>query len=566
MNAMTGKFAALSVSSAVLMSLGWLFPHCGGFALMGFVPLLWMDRLADRHDIRHFFWWYYLTFVLWNAITTWWVSIATLGGGIFAVIANAFFMALIWASFRLVKRRFHSTLPYIYLVASWIAWERFYFSAEVSWPWLTLGNAFAYSPTCVQWYEVLGTLGGSLWIWLCNMALFGLMAVLEDGRWQKYNGKARAAAIAATILVFVAPLTESWVRYATYEYVQDKGSIDCLILQPNFDPYAKFESLSQSEQNKVALDLMKEGLSRRDSLSPCLVLAPETFTSDIVLNEISTGPTINAFRQAISQRPNTNMIFGASTYEFFDQHEAPSYTARPFGFGRWYEDHNSALVIDSSPRIGLYHKSRLVVAVEKMPWPRFFSNIDKMLGGVMGHCTGQDHVGLLDFVLHDPEAAAGQGSALGKATTSDQAAPLAQSTPLGCAICYESVYPEYFASYVAAGARAMTVITNDSWWGDTPGYHQHMRYSTLRAIETRRDIARSANTGISAIINQRGDVVSCTLWDERTSLDGRIYLNDHITPFVKYGDIVGRLATFLFLLIFFAYGVNLITHANFRRR
>ena len=105
----------------------------------------------------------------------------------------------------------------------------------------------------------------------------------------------------------------------------------------------------------------------------------------------------------------------------------------------------------------------------------------------------------------------------------------------------------------------MTVITNDAWWGDTPGYKQHLRYSCLRAIETRRDIARCANTGISAFINQRGDIVSCTNWDERCIHTGRINFSSSQSFYVRHGDMVGRLCTFIFLLMIFALGVNLIT-------
>ena len=546
------KFVLLSLSSAVLLSLGWLFPHCGGFALVGFVPLLWMDMLADRYGKRHFFWWYYLTFLLWNLATTWWVSIATVGGGIFAVVANSLFMSVVWALFRMVKRRMDGTLPYIFLVAAWIAWERFYFDAQVSWPWLTLGNAFAYSHTCVQWYEVLGTLGGSLWIWACNMAVFAVMRLLQEGRMRELNVKARVALASSVVLVFAGPLTASWVRYATYTPAGCASAdvvIPCVVLQPNFDPYDKFESLDQRSQNTVALSLMSSALASRDSLAPCLVLAPETFTSDVCLNEISQGATVRSFKKAIEGRPNVNMLFGASSYEFFYQDEAPSFNARRTAGGTWYESHNSALMIDCGPRIEIYHKSRFVPGVESMPWPRVMRKVDDALGGVMGRCVGQDRVSLLNFV-----------------TYSDACRMSTKSVPLGCAICYESVYPEHFASYVAAGARAMTVITNDSWWGDTHGYRQHLRYSCLRAIETRRDIARCANTGISAFINQRGDIVSNTAWMERTSLEGELHLNDAVTPFVKYGDVVGRLASFVFLLILFAFGVKVITQPRPSRR
>ena len=94
----------------------------------------------------------------------------------------------------------------------------------------------------------------------------------------------------------------------------------------------------------------------------------------------------------------------------------------------------------------------------------------------------------------------------------------------------------------------MSVITNDGWWGNTPGYRQHLSYSSLRAIETRRAIARSANTGISAFIDERGEIISSTGWWQQEKLLARLPLNDRQTVFVTYGDITGRVSVFLFYL------------------
>jgi len=114
-------------------------------------------------------------------------------------------------------------------------------------------------------------------------------------------------------------------------------------------------------------------------------------------------------------------------------------------------------------------------------------------------------------------------------------------------ICYESVYGDYVASYVRKGANLIFVITNDGWWDNTPGYKQHMAYSRLRAIETRRSIARAANTGISCFINQRGDVLQTTGWWKATAIKGILNANDEMTVFAKAGNYIGRLASFLAL-------------------
>ncbi|MFZ8281203.1 nitrilase-related carbon-nitrogen hydrolase, partial [Staphylococcus aureus] len=74
-------------------------------------------------------------------------------------------------------------------------------------------------------------------------------------------------------------------------------------------------------------------------------------------------------------------------------------------------------------------------------------------------------------------------------------------------ICYESIYGEYIRTYVQKKATLLSIITNDGWWGNTPGYQQHLAYAKLRAIENNRWVVRSANTGVSAIINNKGNLL-----------------------------------------------------------
>ena len=116
---------------AILMSIPFLIPHTGFLALFGFIPLLCMDRIATMMEKKRVWAYHYSAFVLWNAITTFWVCNATVGGGLFAIFANAFQMSVIFGLFRWSKKRFSGALPYIFLMVAWIAWERFYFDAEI---------------------------------------------------------------------------------------------------------------------------------------------------------------------------------------------------------------------------------------------------------------------------------------------------------------------------------------------------------------------------------------------------------------------------------------------------
>jgi apolipoprotein N-acyltransferase len=100
-----------------------------------------------------------------------------------------------------------------------------------------------------------------------------------------------------------------------------------------------------------------------------------------------------------------------------------------------------------------------------------------------------------------------------------------------------------------AGANFLFILTNDGWWKNTPGHRQHNSYARLRAIETRRSIARSANTGISSFINQRGEELARLGWWKRSGLRGNLNKNDRITFYVKHGDYLGRISVFLTVIL-----------------
>lgn len=529
----------LAVIFAVMMSIPYIVPNTGLIVLFGLIPLLCMERIADLSGKKHIWIYHYTAFVLWNTITTFWVCNATIGGGIFAILANSLQMSLIFGLFRLSKKKFSGSLPYIFLAVTWIAWERFYFDAEISWPWLVLGNSFGRSIWAVQWYEFTGSLGGSLWIWSCNLGLFGIMTALSDGSWNSFNIKAKTASILGYAMLLTLPIVASISIGKNYENAMSaQEDLPVLIVQPNIDPYNKFQAMSQEQQNAILLSQVESVIKGRKAdtcAGPLLVIAPETFTSDIICGDYPRSMTWRRFTGFLKDYPDVNLLFGASSYDYIYSETAPSHNARNLRNGLWVESHNSALMVDGSARTEIFHKSKLVVAVEKTPYPALFCKIDDLLGGVMGRCVGQDEVSLLDVRYRNGEI------------------------PVGCAVCYESVYGEYYTDYVRKGARAMTIITNDAWWGDTPGYRQHLSYASLRAIETRRAIARCANTGISAIISPSGEIISQTEWWEPAILQGKIPLRDDMTFYVEHGDITGRLCTFVFLLLLLALAVRFKT-------
>ena len=257
-----------------------------------------------------------------------------------------------------------------------------------------------------------------------------------------------------------------------------------------------------------------------------LVVAPETFTWGLYTEHPEMTLTHQRLVALARRHPEVamNILYGASTYDIADTR--PSRRSRQRG-DYWIEEHNSALMADASGRTEIYHKSKLVVGVEATPYPAVFVPVDEWLGGVMGRNVGQEKRTPLNVITRE-----------------------GRRIPVGCAICYESVYGEFCTEYVRdAGAQLIAVITNDGWWGNTPGYRQHLRYSSLRAIETRRDIVRCGNTGISALIDQRGRILAETPWWKPAVLAGEVNLNTAETFFVRHGDIPGRISVLVALLL-----------------
>ena len=532
--------ALLMVLFTALISLPYLVPHLGFLSLVALVPLLCAERIATISGKKRFFWWYFAAFLAFNLATTWWVCKATVGGGLFASFYSALFMSAIFAVFRVARKRFSGIVPYIFLAAAWIAWERFNLThAQLSWPWLILGNAFGRSVSLVQWYEITGALGGSLWVWLSNIAVFSLLVSLSDGRWWRWNTKARVAAIVSTVLVTLGPSIASEIRFATYEERSDAGTLDVVLAQSNFDPWHKLHYTPQSEQNAQVIGLFEKHLhSRENSDSLLLMLIPESFSSDIWLNDPEAAPTWRSFSALVASQANANLIFGASTHEAFRRASAPSPLARQMKDGTWYQSYNTAFITDGVTYSDHRNKCKLVVGAESTPYPKIFAPIDDKLGGLMGRCVPDRQARCFEI--------RGRGEDDRRLRT-------------GVAICYESIYPELCKQYVDDGAQMLSVITNDGWWGDTPGYRQHFSYSRLRAIELRRDVARCANTGISGFINQRGDVVSQSGWWVPDVLESKVNLSSEKTFFATYGDIVGRVCTFVCLMLLALLIVKTIT-------
>lgn len=526
------KRILFSVFTGLLLTPAWYTWGHGLFLLVALIPLLTVEDYLDEHKKEFtsgtFFRYSALAFFVWNTATTWWIYNATAVGVVIAILINTLMWSLVMWLFHKVKRRMGPQIGYFSLIIFWISWEYLYHNTEISWPWLSLGNGFAYNVKFIQWYEYTGILGGSLWILVVNVLLFNLI------RSYRMNIQSRRimAQLVLVSAIMAVPVILSLTVFYNYKETPDPKTV--VVIQPNIDPYRKFVSIPSIEQTQTQLD---EAAKIADS-SVDYFIAPETsINNNIWLNKIEEVPDIQMIRQFLKKYPKASYVPGIQCYKAYFPGDKISDNARDLpGTNLKYESFNAAIQIDSTLSVPVYIKSKLVAGVETMPYAKYLKFLEGLtlkLGGTFRGWGRQDYRGVF-FSATD-------------------------STGVSPVICYESVYGEFVTGYVKNGANILFVITNDGWWGDTPGYHQHNSLSSLRAIETRRSIARSANTGISGIINQRGEETQSMGWWKQGALKGIVNANNKMTFYVRHGDYIGRSATVFSVLVLLLLAVTIFT-------
>ena len=530
------KYIFLSLISALLLSISWPTYGIPFFIFFAFVPLLLMEQEISKFSKIHKKGWAvfgltYLAFFIWNVVTTGWLYHAKNPDGnnsllavAIPVIVNSLLMSLVFQLYYWYKKVRGTYFGLVFFVAIWLSFERFHLNWEFTWPWLNLGNAFSEYPQLIQWYDTIGATGGSFWILLINVFAFYTLRIWQAGRIRKDLVKN----ISILTAIIVLPLLISIYKYNSYQE-KPVGEVTTLLLQPKLDPYTE-------KYSKDSLQILGELLTLAEENSKTKVdffIAPETaFPGNGSLSEngFNKSTSIAIAKEFLGKHPQSIFLTGASTHKFlFDEADTEDYSTE-IQEGVWVNSYNSALQIIPNQNVEVYHKAKLVPGVEIFPYIRYLKPI---LGDAM-----------LDF--------GGANSSLGIDKERKVFSNRFNKAKMAPIICYESIYGEYVTDYVKNGANLLAIMTNDSWWDNTEGHKQLLSYARLRAIETRREIVRAANSGISAHINARGDILQDTFYDDRTALLVKANLLEEKSIYTKIGDLISRIAIFVlgFLIIY----------------
>ena len=509
----------LSLLSGLLLTAGWPERGFPFLLFLGFVPLLvveyeqWKNK-EDNHAsgiIPYIL----LSISTWVLFTTWWVYISTPVGIVATILVNTSLVGGAFFLFHITHRRLSGvSAAYTALIGYMLTAEYIHLRWDLNFPWLNLGNGFAAYPKLIQWYEYTGIFGGSLWILIVNILLFFFV---RDRIMMKICSRKIGMRMAATLLLIIVPMIISIVMYTNY--TEKINPVDVVVVQPNIDPYNEQFELDPMVVTERMLAMAAE---KADSLTDFAVFPESAIQEYIFEDQIESSPSIARIRRFNRSYNRMNVITGISSRKIFKPGEPLSPSARKFRDAEmYYDSYNTALFVAHDSILQKYHKSKLTPGVELMPY--------------------------LDVLPFLKKFAIDLGGTTGSLGVNPDQTPFEISNNLKVApcICYESVYGEFMNRFITNGANVIFVITNDGWWGNTPGHRQHMLFSVIRAIETRRSIARSANTGISCFINQRGDISQRTAYWVPAVIRGTINANDKVTFYVKYGDYIGR----IFLLV-----------------
>jgi len=523
--------------AGILLWLAWP-PHLLFVLLfVAFIPLLYIETIISRPETNHpgvkLFGFSFLAFMIWNGLSTWWIWNASDVGAVFAIIFNSLLMTLPLLLFTWTKKKLGNSRGYIALIAYWLSFEYLHHSWELAWPWMSLGNGLSGFPQLAQWYSYTGVYGGTAWILGINIILFRAYSLLRNDRRDPLFLRQKKMQLAGSLIFIVLPIAISLVKFNTY--TEQGNPIEAVAIQPNISAWhQKFPDGDRYMPYEKQLDRLIRMTDSAITPDTRLVAWPETAIPG-GMDETNLEATwqIRSLRQLLAYHPKVWLLTGIDGYLLQDKNHKTATSRASTQAGLWWDAYNTAIMIGSGDTIPVYHKSKLVPGVERMPYPAIFRFLEKMainLGGITGSLG----------VQKDPEVFF-------------DASPEVGVTPV---ICYESVFGAWVAASVRQGAGLIFVITNDDWWGNTDGHQQHLLFSSLRAIENRRDVVRAANTGISCFVDQRGIIRQATDFETQSAIRSTVYVNHQETFYTRYGDWLARIsvltAALLFLITFVA--------------
>ncbi len=467
---------ALPAISGLLLALSLPPLPLGFLAYVGLIPLLMSCHVIHG---RAAFITGAVHGIAFYAPTLYWISWITGPGVLAAVLYMTVFRALVVWTTATCIRRFGSTAawaaPFI-----WVGFEYFNSLGDLGFPWALLALSQSTYLPAIQYADVTGVFGVSFWIVLINLVLFQLWRQGDVRTW------------IALAIVVVTPLVHGWLTLSNAK--PGDRTLTVGIAQPNLEPRAK-EYRPFDYHFTILTKQTVEAVSRGADL----VVWPETAVPAYL------GLRANQhYRDRVQRLVDSLDVAIYTGANHLDEHE-----------GRRRSFNSSFLLRPGSQELPRYDKMRLVPFGERTPFPDLLPWLREIQFSGGGFIAANWDSGE-QFTVFD-----------------------VGETSFGSMICFDSVFPQQAFELVRGGAEFLVVITNDGYFGVTSGPYQHAQLAVFRAIENRRSVVRSANTGVSAFVDPYGRMSETTGIFHEALLTSTISLNDVTTVYTRFGNVFG---------------------------
>lgn len=489
------------------------FPIFIFFALIPYLSII--ERKDGLAEINRFT---YYTIFFFTLITLYWVGSWTKEADPFLMISGVLLMFINPALFMIpstlyyfCKKSLNKNYALFLFPFFWVSFEYAYSLTDLRFPWLTLANSLPYFNWFIQIADIIGAYGISLIVLYINIFLYLFFKQYIQTKRQDLQ------LVCVAILLFIFPVI--YGMYKTFAFQHESKKIKVGLVQPNLNPWDKWEAGNLDEQLNLYLKLSQKAVEQGAKL----IVWPESALPVYLLSG-NYPYEVEKIHQFVDSN-NVYLMTGMPDAAFyFNLDEAPPEAKRTRSGDVAYTSYNSILLFSPySSSVQKYRKIKLVPFGEKVPFVEqlpFLGDLIKWQVGISSWNVGKEQT---VFNFMNIKAAA--------------------------VVCIESIYPDFVAEFIQQDAELLVVVTNDSWYGYSSGPFQHKEIASLRAIENRRTVIRAANGGISCIIDPLGRTVSETKLFTKNVLVGYAELRNEKTFYTKNPLIIPLLSLSLSLII-----------------
>lgn len=516
------------------VSLGLAYPpfYLSYLIFVGYGLLAFLIYASENY--KQLFLRSYLAFLIFDLIAISWLPLSGMRenadkflilGGIVTIIIHCLTLQipviLFYFFYRRTKGFFksYSYLTFLLFPFFQVGFEYLTTIQEFSFPWLTTGYAFTNVLHKIQFADITGVFGVSLWAVYIGILFFYLYLSLYT---EIIPRKKFLPLAVLTLIIFLLPDLYTYTNNCEKKYRENKSTdtLRAAIIQPNINPWGKWTSAPK--------DLMKEYISQIKTLTdttsplPHIIILPETAMPYYLLypGYKDRLDELTGFIDSLK----IPLLTGFVNLRTYDNPSDVRIDSKKFSNGTYYDVYNSALLI-SDGKLQTYDKIKLVIASERMPYQEKIPFIRNLVNWSVGISAFQKGIDTTVFSIDN-------------------------KFRFNTAICYESIYPEFFSSFIRRGSQVGIVITNDGWWGKLAGTYQHNSYAVFRAIENRKWVLRCANTGISGSIDPYGNLYHQSDINEKENIIVNFGTGTPgMTFYTIHGDYPGSLGLFLMLSI-----------------